>query len=154
MTDIRPAELPHDLDRVRSLFREYAESLGIDLEFQHFQSELETLPGRYQPPQGQILLAWRGRAAVGCVALRPLEGSSCEMKRLYVRPDARGEQLGRQLAERVCQAARAAGYSRICLDTLPSMGPALELYKRLGFKPIERYTYNPVPDAMLLALDL
>jgi ribosomal protein S18 acetylase RimI-like enzyme len=154
MTDIRPAELPHDLDRVRSLFREYAESLGIDLEFQHFQSELETLPGRYQPPKGQLLLAWRGRNAVGCVALRPLEGSACEMKRLYVRPDARGAQLGRRLAERICQEARAAGYRRICLDTLPSMGPAIELYKALGFKAIERYTHNPVPDAMFLALEL
>lgn len=152
--DIRPAALPEDLERVRTLFRAYADSIGVDLEFQHFEAEFDALPGKYQPPAGRLLLAWRGTHAVGCVALRPLEGNVCEMKRLYVRPEARGEQVGRQLAERICHEARAAGYSRICLDTLPGMASAIELYKALGFKPIEPYTYNPVPNAIFLALDL
>ena len=154
MIEIRPAELPRDLDEVRSLFREYAESLGIDLEFQGFEAELATLPGKYEPPAGRILLAWRDAEAIGCIALRPIDDNACEMKRLYVRPQARGEQLGRRLAERVCQEARVAGYSRICLDTLPTMGVAQGLYQSLGFRSIEPYVFNPIPGTKFLALDL
>ncbi len=152
--EIRPAEFPRDLGEVHSLFCEYAASLSIDLCFQDFETELATLPGKYKPPQGRLLLACRGREAVGCVALRPLEGAACEMKRLYVRPQARGEHLGRRLAESICEEARSAGYSRICLDTLPTMIAALELYSALGFKPIGPYVFNPIPGAIFLALDL
>ena len=154
MTDIRPAENPRDLDVVRSLFREYAASLNVDLCFQNFEAELAGLPGKYEPPQGRLLLAWSGAEPVGCIALRPLDGSACEMKRLYVRPQARGEQLGRRLAERICAEARAAGYQRICLDTIPAMTAAIKLYQSLGFKPIEPYIFNPVPGAIYLALEL
>ena len=154
MTAIRPAELPRDLKEVRSLFREYAGTLNIDLGFQDFEAELATLPGKYKPPKGRLLLAWSGTEAVGCVALRLLEGDACEMKRLYVRPQARGEQLGRRLAERICQEARSAGYSRICLDTMPTMAAAIKLYTALGFKSIEPYVFNPVPGALFLALEL
>ncbi len=159
MSDIRPAELPRDLSEVRSLFREYAASLNIDLCFQDFEAELAGLPGKYNPPKGRLLLAWAGteatgREAIGCVALRPLEGATCEMKRLYVRPQARGGQLGRRLAERICQEARSMGYSRICLDTLPTMVAALKLYTSLGFKPIDPYVFNPVPGAVFLELEL
>jgi ribosomal protein S18 acetylase RimI-like enzyme len=154
MTDIRPAENPRDLDVVRSLFREYAASLNVDLCFQNFEAELAGLPGKYEPPQGRLLLAWSGAEPVGCIALRPLDGSACEMKRLYVRPQARGEQLGRRLAERICAEARAAGYQRICLDTIPAMTAAIKLYQSLGFKPIEPYIFNPVPGAIYLTLEL
>jgi ribosomal protein S18 acetylase RimI-like enzyme len=151
---IRPADVPRDLDEVRGLFREYAESLNVDLCFQDFEAELATLPGKYKHPEGRLLLAWRGSEAVGCIALRPLQGGDCEMKRLYVRPEARGEQLGRRLVERVCQEAREAGYARICLDTLPTMASAIRLYEALGFKPIESYVFNPVPGALFLAMEL
>jgi GNAT superfamily N-acetyltransferase len=154
MTDIRPAELPRDLEVVRALFAEYAGSLGVDLAFQGFESELAELPGKYQPPSGRLLLAWKGERAVGSIALRPLDASSCEMKRLYVRPEARGEQLGRRLAERICQEAREAGYGRICLDTLPMMVSAQSLYESLGFVPIAPYVFNPIPGTKFLALDL
>ncbi|MBA3915510.1 MAG: GNAT family N-acetyltransferase [Acidobacteriales bacterium] len=154
MTDIRPAELPRDLAVVRRLFLEYAEGLGVDLGFQNFDKEVAALPGEYAPPEGRLLLAWRGANPLGCVALRRLDARLCEMKRLFLRPEARGEQLGRRLAERICQEARDAGYSRICLDTLPSMGVAIKLYERLGFVPIEPYRYNPVPGAIFLALEL
>jgi ribosomal protein S18 acetylase RimI-like enzyme len=152
--EIRPAALPQDVERVRELFREYAAGLGVDLAFQDFETELATLPGKYQPPEGRLLIAWKGSDAVGCVALRALDRGRCEMKRLYVRPTARGEKLGRGLAERICAEARQAGYSRICLDTLPGMDSAQALYRSLGFVPIDPYVFNPVPGTRFLARDL
>jgi GNAT superfamily N-acetyltransferase len=154
MIDIRPAELPRDLPVVRELFREYADGLGVDLGFQDFATELATLPGKYEPPRGRLMLAWSRDDAVGCVALRPLAGDACEMKRLYVRPAARGGQLGRRLAERICQEARDAGYRCICLDTLPTMSAAIRLYTTLGFRPIEPYVFNPVEGAIFLGMNL
>jgi GNAT superfamily N-acetyltransferase len=154
MITILPANLPPELLIVRSLFREYAESLGIDLGFQGFEDELAALPGKYQPPAGRLLIAWKDAEPVGCIALRPLDGIRCEMKRLFVRPAARGDQLGRRLVERVCQEARAVGYSTMCLDTMPMMVAARSLYKSLGFRPIEAYVHNPVPGTAFLSLDL
>lgn len=154
MIEIRPAEFPRDADAVRALFREYADSLGIDLGFQGFEAELAALPGKYAPPGGRLLLAWRDAEAVGCVALRPIDAHTCEMKRLYVRPVARGEQLGRRLAGRICAEARQAGYTRIRLDTLPSMAPAQKLYRALGFRPIESYVYNPIVGTRFMELEL
>jgi GNAT superfamily N-acetyltransferase len=151
---IEPARFPSELPLVRTLFREYAESLGIDLSFQDFESELASLPGKYAPPRGRLLMARREAQALGCVALRPLSVETCEMKRLYVRPAARGEQLGRRLAERLCEEARAAGYRRICLDTLPGMAAAIRLYTSMGFEPIEPYVFNPIPGALFLGRDL
>jgi N-acetylglutamate synthase-like GNAT family acetyltransferase len=154
MIEIRRAELPRDLPVIQELFREYADGLGIDLGFQDFETELATLPGKYEPPEGRLMLAWRGDDVVGCVALRPLAGDACEMKRLYVRPVARGHQLGRRLAERICDEAREAGYRRICLDTLPTMSAAIRLYATLGFRPIEPYVFNPVEGAIFLGSNL
>jgi ribosomal protein S18 acetylase RimI-like enzyme len=154
MIEIRPAELPADVPVVRQLFREYADGLGIDLCFQDFEAELASLPGKYVPPQGRVLLAWDGGRAVGCVALRPIHGETCEMKRLYVQPGARAQQLGRRLAQRICREAREAGYRRICLDTLPTMSAAIRLYSTLGFQPIAPYVFNPVAGVLFLGLDL
>jgi ribosomal protein S18 acetylase RimI-like enzyme len=154
MLDIRPAQLPGDLPLVRTLFREYQQAIGIDLCFQDFDAELATLPGKYAPPQGRLLLAWDNAEAVGCVALRPLAEGACEMKRLYVRRGGRGRHLGRLLAERICAEARAAGYRRICLDTLPSMTAAVALYASLGFEPIAPYVFNPIEGAIFLGRDL
>ena len=154
MTDIRPAGLPRDLPVVRELFGEYAERLGVDLGFQGFERELAELPGKYAPPAGRLLLAWNGERAVGSIALRPLDAGTCEMKRLYVRPEARGGQLGRRLVERLLLEAREAGYARICLDTLPMMASAQALYESLGFAPIAPYVFNPIPGTKFLALDL
>ncbi len=154
MIEIQPAAWPADRSTVEQLFREYAESLGVDLSFQGFEAELAGLPGKYAPPPGRVLLARRAEEAMGCVGLRPLGDGRCEMKRLYVRPAARGEQLGRRLAQRVCDEARAAGYSHICLDTLPTMSAAQALYRSLGFVPIEPYVFNPIAGTRYLALDL
>ncbi|HEY0877006.1 MAG TPA: GNAT family N-acetyltransferase [Zeimonas sp.] len=147
---IGPARWPDDGPVVRELFVEYAQGLGFDLGFQDFEAELGALPGKYAAPAGCVLLAWRDSEAIGCVALRPVQGETCEMKRLYVRPGARGARLGRRLAERVCDEARAAGYTRICLDTVSTMHEARRLYEALGFEPVEPYVFNPIPGAMFL----
>lgn len=156
MIDIRPAITADDIDVVRTLFLEYAQSLGLDLGFQDFEKELATLPGAYGPPGGRLFIAWDGDGrAVGCVALRPhAENNACEMKRLYVRREGRGAGLGRMLAEFICEEARKAGYSRIYLDTMPTMTAAIALYRSLGFEPVEPYTFNPVPGAIFLARSL
>ena len=151
---IDEADFPRDLAAVRALFREYAAGVGVDLCFQGFDSEVATLPGRYAPPTGQLLIARCGTEPVGCVALRALDDGACEMKRLYLRPNLRGQQLGRRLVERICDYARALRYTRLCLDTLPSMGAARTLYRALGFKPIDPYVINPIAGAEYLALDL
>jgi ribosomal protein S18 acetylase RimI-like enzyme len=141
---IRPAQ-PDDLEAVQGLLREYAASLQFDLSFQDFDSELADPLAFYE----LVLLAEEG-----CVALRRLAGSTCEMKRLYVRPAARGNGLGRQLAEAVIAAARTRGYKRMLLDTLPTMNAAQTLYRSLGFRETEPYRFNPVPGTSFLELQL
>jgi ribosomal protein S18 acetylase RimI-like enzyme len=152
---IRPASGPEDIETARKLFREYADGLGVDLAFQGWERELRELPGDYAPPRGALFLAeHEGGAAVGCVALRPLDPPLCEMKRLYVRPEGRGTGLGRRLAEQVIEEGRRLGYGAMRLDTLPSMADAQALYLRLGFREIPAYRYNPIAGTRFLELDL
>ncbi|RVX67956.1 hypothetical protein B0A52_08561 [Exophiala mesophila] len=155
------------LHTIRSLFTRYATALGIDLTFQDFQTELDSLPGAYSPPTGSLLLAQHSLSgeAIGCVGLRPLKPStspSCpsptgpvaEMKRLYVSPDGRGLGLGRALAEAIVSAAEQLGYTEIRLDTLPDMHAARHLYADMGFVQIDRYYDTPLQNTVFLALKL
>jgi GNAT superfamily N-acetyltransferase len=139
-----------DLAEVRTLLGEYAASLPFALDFQDFERELRELPGEYAPPRGALLLA-RGE---GCVALRPLDATTCEMKRLYVRPSARGTGLGRRLVEAIVAEARRLGYTQMRLDTVPGMDAAQSLYGQVGFREIPPYRLNPIPNARFLALEL
>ena len=154
MSRIRLAQGETDVEQARVLFREYASSLGFGLEFQDFETELSSLPGAYGAPRGCILIAEEGGEVAGCVALRPLDADTCEMKRLYVRPDYRGRPLGRELAEEVIARARGMGYESMRLDTVASMTVANALYEALGFVQTEPYRHNPLEDARYYELRL
>jgi GNAT superfamily N-acetyltransferase len=141
-------------DDVRALLRAYAASLPFELDFQDFDRELAGLPGAYAPPRGALLVARSDGAASGCVALRPLAGDICEMKRLFVLPSARGTGLGRRLATAIVAEARRLGYAQMRLDTTPGMETAQALYEELGFVETEPYTHNPVAGTRFLELQL
>jgi len=142
----------------RALIREYAAeisvSMSVDLCFQNFAAELEDLPAMYGPPSGCLLLAARDDDWVGCCGLRRFSPDVCEMKRLFIKPGARGAGLGQRLIERLLAAALALGYRRMVLDTLGDMTAAQALYRSCGFRPTEPYYYNPIPGASYMELDL
>jgi putative acetyltransferase len=151
----KQAVSPAEIETVRSLFLEYARSLDFELCFQSFDEELSALPGDYAPPDGRLWLAELDGRAVGCVALHRHAGDICEMKRLYVRPEARGGGLGRALVEALIAEARRIGYRKLRLDTVgATMRNAVSLYRSLGFKDIPAYRENPMPSVVYLELDL
>jgi GNAT superfamily N-acetyltransferase len=144
-----------EIEPVREVFREYEAWLEIDLCFQSFEKELAELPGKYAPPDGRLLLASENERVAGCVALRRIDEGICEIKRLFLRPQFRGQGLGRRLAETIIREAKLIGYERMRLDTLPpKMNDAIALYRSLGFREIDAYYNNPVPGAKFMELDL
>jgi len=145
MAEIRNTVGNDDAERVRGLFRDYADGLGVDLSFQDFDTELVDPLAFYVV----VLLADEG-----CVALRRIDDETCEMKRLYLRPRGRGTGLGRRLAEAVIAEARMRGFTRMRLDTLPAMGTARALYESLGFREIDPYRFNPIAGTTFLELEL
>lgn len=154
MMQIVQAQSEQEIAMVRVLFQEYAASLGVDLCFQDFEQELASLPGNYVPPSGSLLIAKDGAEIAGCAALRKLADDTAEMKRLYLRPAFRGKGAGRNLALAIIAEARKIGYARLRLDTLPAMNEAIGLYRSLGFREIEPYTYNPIEGALYLEMTL
>src|SRR5262245_19863982 len=143
-----------DLLETRALFLEYADSLEIDLCFQDFDHELANLPGDYTPPDGLLLIARIDGSTAGCIALRKLEEGTCEMKRLFVRPQFRGLKVSRALAEALIAKARMLGYARMRLDTLPSMKSAQALYQSMGFNEIPPYRHYQIEVVRFLELVL
>lgn len=143
---IAPASTAADLEDVAALFRLYAASLPVDLSYQDFAAELASLPGKYAPPKGALLIARNGGGdALGCVAIRPLHAPGCcEMKRLFIVPEGRGAGTGRKLTEAAIAHAQSLGYAELRLDTLPTMGPAIALYEQMGFRRTAAY-YTPTP---------
>jgi ribosomal protein S18 acetylase RimI-like enzyme len=152
---IRPA-FAVEIPAIAALFREYASGLGVDLGYQGFEAELGALPGAYAPPEGALLLALsQAGDAVGCVAVRKLdEPAACEMKRLYIRREARGLGIGRALAVTAIDAATQAGYRTMRLDTLPTMRTAQSLYRNLGFEATPAYYDSPVSGTIFMRKSL
>ncbi|MEW6266065.1 MAG: GNAT family N-acetyltransferase [Thermodesulfobacteriota bacterium] len=150
---IQPDSFEH-WSAARHLIEEYAASLHLDLGFQNFEDEINSLPCEYGPPGGALFLAEQEAIWMGCVALRKFAENVAEMKRLYVVPAGRGRGLGRVLAENIIARARRIGYKEMVLDTLPFMKEAQALYTSLGFEPIPAYRHNPVSGAVFLELKL
>jgi ribosomal protein S18 acetylase RimI-like enzyme len=144
-----------EVQQAQAMFEEYAVWLALNLCFQNFAKELAELPGEYAPPSGRLFLAREDDQTAGCVALRKIGDGIGEMKRLYVRPEFRGQGLGRTLTETLLREAREIGYRRVRLDTLPGkMDQAITMYRSLGFKNIEPYYNNPVEGAAFMELEL
>lgn len=154
MLEILEVESDENLEQIRTLFGEYAGKLDFGLDFQNFDEELANLPGDYTRPAGCLLLAFHKGQLAGCVGMRKLSDSICEMKRLYVKEQFRGLGIGRALAEAVVKEAHKIGYNYMQLDTVPSMEVARALYSSLGFKQTSPYRYNPIEGAVFMELRL
>jgi len=151
---VKQAETKREIKEVGNLFREYEAFLNVDLRFQSFEEELAGLPGKYSRPCGDLLIGLDGEKIVGCVAIRKLDNGVCEMKRLFVRPEAQRRGLGRRLAQEIILVAQKLGYSLMRLDTLGRLTEAMHLYETLGFRKTDLYYENPLPDVVCWELKL
>ena len=147
---VSPARSALELTSAAALFRAYAKALPVDLAPQGFSQELQSLPGPYAPPAGELLLAKRGDHVLGCIALKALEPGVAEIKRLFVRPQARGLGVAKALITELLKIAAGRGYGEIRLDTLLEMSAAIALYKSFGFAPIPPYGSHPYPGLVTL----
>jgi len=139
---------------IRILFEEYTDMLGVNLDFQNYEQELEHLPGKYALPDGRLYLAYAEDNPAGCIALRRVNAEICEAKRLYVRPEFRGQKIGEMLMEQNIRDAAELNYSYMLLDTLATMDIAKALYYKLGFYEIDAYYQNPLGNVTYMKLDL
>jgi putative acetyltransferase len=150
---IRKAEI-HEIHVIRELFEEYAKELDVDLCFQNFSKELDELPGIYSEPDGCILTLENQEHIIGIVALKKLEDGVCEMKRLYLKPEARKNGYGRKLADALINEARSKGYKFMKLDTIQRLKVAVQMYKAMGFEETSAYNYNPDATVMYFQKEL
>jgi GNAT superfamily N-acetyltransferase len=155
MIEIVQAETSEQIKETRKIFREYEAWLDLDLCFQGFEAELANLPGKYAAPEGRLFLAISDGKTAGCIALRKLEDGICEMKRLFVRDEFRGQKIGIGLIEKLISEAREIGYEKLRLDTYPpKMGKAVRLYESYGFREIAPYYHNPHGKTLFMELEL
>ncbi|MFZ1990707.1 MAG: GNAT family N-acetyltransferase [Alphaproteobacteria bacterium] len=147
---IAPAESAEDIAAIKALILQYNRILDIDLRFQRFMEEMRVFPATYE----LVLGAKRDGAMIGCICLKRLDQNTCEMKRMFVDPSARGLGVGRALALAVIEAAKARGFAEMKLDSLERLKPATALYRGLGFKETAPYNTNPEPDVVYFALPL
>lgn len=151
---IRQAVFPADTAAVLEIWREFIANSPVNLDYQDNDADFGKLPVKYAPPDGCVLLSERGGTIDGCVALRKVSAEICEMKRLYVRPSARGQNLGRLLVERAIAEARSMGYREMRLDVQAKFVAARKLYSAFNFTDAEPVSFNPVPGASFLGLRL
>jgi ribosomal protein S18 acetylase RimI-like enzyme len=145
----------NDIEEIKLLFREYmAELKGIDLSFQGFENELNSLPGYYSAPNGCLLIARFNETVAGCIALRKITDEICEMKRLFVKPEFRNYKIGKLLIDGIILEATSIGYQEMYLDSLPTMSKAIKLYESLGFQRINPYYFNPIEGTIYMSLKL
>ena len=154
MTIIRRAIFPDDTASVLAIWREFVANSPVNLDYQGNEAEFANLPGKYAAPEGCVLLADLGGKIEGCIAFRRVSADICEMKRLYVRPHARGSHLGQALVDRLIAEARAVGYREMRLDVMKKSLSARKLYKAVGFVAAQPISYNPAPGASFLGLHL
>lgn len=150
MTIYKTAETDQEFEQAKELFEEYANSLDIDLSFQNFSKELESIRQQYDQPTGALLLVYKDDLLAGCTGIRRLDDETAELKRMYVRPDFRGFNFGRSLLESAILSASRLGYKKIRLDTLSSMTKARNLYESFGFQAIEPYYFNPIQETIYM----
>lgn len=152
-----PLEISHaydQLDNIRMLFTEYVQMLGVDLSFQKYDEEFARLPGKYSTPEGMLLIAQYNESPAGCVAYRRFDSTTCEMKRLYVKPEFRGKKIGVSLVEKCIAEAKVAGYKCMLLDTLETLDNSIAIYRKQGFREILPYYINPYPGVLYFELNL
>ncbi|MBK8292251.1 MAG: GNAT family N-acetyltransferase [Flammeovirgaceae bacterium] len=147
MLTLEEASTEKDYLIASELFTEYVERLGIDISFQNFDQELANLSGMYAKPQGVLIIALENEKPIGCFGIRKLEDSVGELKRMYIREQARGFGIGKKLLLRSIEEATLLGYKKMRLDTLSSMHAAIHLYQQAGFYEIEPYRFNPTQGA-------
>ena len=153
--ELKEAKSKEEFQIAAVLFQEYVDQLAIDLDFQNFSSEMSSLEVQYARPKGALFLARNSsNDFLGCFAIRDFEGSICELKRMYLRKEARGLGIGESMLKKAIEIGQQLGYDRMRLDTLPSMHAAQTLYRKMGFYEIEPYRYNPISGTKFLEIRL
>ncbi|AKN33811.1 GNAT family acetyltransferase [Clostridium carboxidivorans P7] len=143
------------LPEIKGLIVEYTKSLNRDLTFQHLKEELNDLEAKYTKPNGEVLAAISDEGnVVGCVAFHKHTNKRCEMKRLYVKPNYRKLEIGRELIKDIIELASKDGFEEMVLDTLKPLKSAIHLYKKFGFQEIPAYYDNPMDDVIYMRLVL
>lgn len=150
----KTATQAEEFEEGAALFQQYASFIGVDLSFQNFTNELNTIDQQYNKPGGALLIAYSGTLAIGCVGIRKLDDETAELKRMFIKPEYHGQKAGHSMLERIITIAKELGYKKIRLDTLSTMLPALKLYRLYGFYEIPAYCYNPIEGTVYMEKQL